>query len=527
MTITIKPAPNQYLPLAIMSPLSYCLLVAFLLHSFVGICQELTSERIATLAEQQLPHAWSNFHSLLSLPNDAHYPKDIEPNIAWLDSAFQSYKFQTQRLATEGEIPLLLAERSFAPSEKTVLIYLQADGQPVDPSRWNQSHPFTPVLKSQAEDGSWQEVDWNELTPEADYEDWRVFVRSASDAKGPIIMFLAALDAMGQAEFTPNYNIKVIIDFEEELGSPNLPAAVKKHQKALAADMLIIYDGPPHITNQPTLKFGARGIATVTLTVYGPRVPQHSGHYGNYAPNPGFRLSHLLASMKDEQGRVTIPGFYDGIELNAATKKVLNQVPDDEGDIQQKLGIAQADQVGATYQEAIQYPSLNIRGLSSGWVAQRVRTIVPSTATAEIDIRLVMESDPERLVRLVREHVEQQGYHLVDSLPTDKERSTYPKIAFFRSQISYPAFRTKLDSEVGHWLSAALAHHFGGSPIKIRTTGGSVPIAPFVNTLGIPAVIVPTVNPDNNQHSPNENLRLGNLTRGIETYLAILAQPLP
>lgn len=138
-----------------------------------------------------------------------------------------------------------------------------------------------------------------------------------------------------------------------------------------------------------------------------------------------------------------------------------------------------------------------------------------------------MESDPERLVRLVKEHIEQQGYHLVDSLPTDNERMKYPKIAFFRSQISYPAFRTKLNSEVGNWLSAALAHQFGEDPIKIRTTGGSVPIAPFVNTLGIPAVIVPTVNPDNNQHSPNENLRLGNLTRGIETYLAILAQPLP
>ncbi len=506
--------------------------IAFLLFVSLWIwntafTQALSSSEIQSLSKQQLPGAWTDLRALLSLPNDAHYARDIEPNINWLDSAFQDRDFRTQRLPTSGEIPLLLAERQFSSSGKTVLIYLQADGQPVDPSRWNQSHPFTPVLKSQMEDGSWQKVDWEQLTPEADYEDWRVFARSASDAKGPIIMFLAALDAMQQANFTPNYNIKVIIDFEEELGSPKLPAAVEEHQEALAADMLIIYDGPPHITNQPTLKFGARGIATITLTVYGPRVPQHSGHYGNYAPNPGFRLSHLLASMKDERGRVTIPGFYDGIELDAKTREVLRQVPDDELAIQQKLGIAEADQVGATYQEALQYPSLNLRGLSSGWVAQRVRTIVPSTATAEIDIRLVMESDPERLVRLVREHIEQQGYYLVDSLPTDEERSTYAKIAFFRSQISYPAFRTNLDSEVGNWLSAALAHHFGELPIKIRTTGGSVPIAPFVNTLGIPAVIVPTVNPDNNQHSPNENIRLGNLTRGIETYLAILAQPLP
>lgn len=492
-----------------------------------SLAQELSSAQIQDLAKQQLPTAWNSLRNLLSLPNDAHYPEDIEPNIIWLDSAFRSHSFKTKRLATEGEIPLLLAERNFVPSGKTVLIYLQADGQPVAPSRWNQSHPFTPVLKSQMEDGSWKDIDWKQLTAQAAYDDWRVFARSASDAKGPIVMFLAALSALEQTEFFPNYNIKVIIDFEEELGSPHLPAAVKKHQEALSADMLIIYDGPPHITNQPTLKFGARGIATITLTVYGPRVPQHSGHYGNYAPNPGFRLSHVLASMKDEYGRVVIPGFYDGIELDRETMSVLNQVPDNEADIQQKLGIATTDQVGATYQEALQYPSLNIRGLSSGWVAQRVRTIVPSTATAEIDIRLVMESDPARLVRLVREHVAQQGYHLVDSLPTDIERAKHPKIAFFRSQISYPAFRTPLDSEVGNWLSDALAHQFGKVPIKIRTTGGSVPIAPFVNTLNIPAVIVPTVNPDNNQHSPNENLRLGNLTRGIETYLSILAQPLP
>ncbi|MEM6841365.1 MAG: M20/M25/M40 family metallo-hydrolase [Bacteroidota bacterium] len=315
--------------------------------------QSLSPEQIENLAQQQLPTAWNDFRALLSLPNDAHYPDDIEPNIAWLDSAFRSRQFQTQRLPTEGGIPLLLAERQFAPSGKTVLIYLQADGQPVDPTRWKQSHPFTPVLKTQTEDGSWQEMNWEQLTPKADYQDWRVFARSASDAKGPIIMFLAALDAMQQAGFTPNYNIKVIIDFEEELGSPHLPAAVKTHQKTLTSDMLIIYDGPPHISNQPTLKFGARGIATITLTVYGPRVPQHSGHYGNYAPNPGFRLSHLLASMKDEQGRVIIPEFYDGIELDEASQQVLRQVPDDEAAIQQKLGIAETDKVGETYQEAL------------------------------------------------------------------------------------------------------------------------------------------------------------------------------
>jgi acetylornithine deacetylase/succinyl-diaminopimelate desuccinylase-like protein len=288
--------------------------------------------------------------------------------------------------------------------------------------------------------------------------------------------------------------------------------------------MLVILDGPPHVSNKPTLKFGARGIATFTLTAYGPRVPQHSGHYGNFAPNPALRLAEILASMKDDDGRVTIPGFYDGIELDAVVERILDRVPDDEDAIMTKLGIAATDEVGGSLQKAVQYPSLNIRGMQSGWVGAQRRTIVPATAIAEVDIRLVMESDPERLLRLVREHIEGLGYYLIDREPTDEERRTHTHIASFRSEISYGAFRTDFDSEPGRWLSMALANLYGQEPIRIRTSGGSIPISPFVNTLGVPAVSVPTVNPDNNQHSPNENIRLGNFADGIAVCLAILAQ---
>jgi acetylornithine deacetylase/succinyl-diaminopimelate desuccinylase-like protein len=332
---------------------------------------------------------------------------------------------------------------------------------------------------------------------------------------------------MNQLGFTPDFNIKVIIDTEEELGSPNLPDAVARYREQLAADMLVILDGPPHVSGRPTLKFGARGIATFTLTTYGPRVPQHSGHYGNYAPNPALRLAEILASMKDNNGRVTIPGFYDGVVLDAATKATLDRVPDDEVAIREKLGIASADNVGESLQEAVQYPSLNIRGMSSGWVGTQRRTIIPATATAEVDIRLVMESDPARLLSLVTEHIRNLGYHLLDRAPTDEERRSYTHIASFTSEISYGAFRTDFDSEPGRWLSAALTHLHGEEPIKIRTSGGSIPISPFVRTLEVPAVSVPTVNPDNNQHSPNENIRLGNFLGGIATCIAILAQEFP
>jgi acetylornithine deacetylase/succinyl-diaminopimelate desuccinylase-like protein len=338
-------------------------------------------------------------------------------------------------------------------------------------------------------------------------------------------MFLAALDAVRSAHYEPGFNLKVIMDFEEELGSPQIAEAVKRYQKQLSADLLIIFDGPRHITNRPTMTFGARGISTITLTVYGPRLPQHSGHYGNYAPNPALRLSKLLASMKDDTGRVTIPGFYDGIELNSETRQILSMVPDDEEMIRRSLGIAEIDRVGSTYQEAIQYPSLNIRGLGAGWIGDEVRTVIPANATAEIDVRTVVESDPQKLIQLIKDHVVQQGYHLSEGEPTEEERKRFSKIASFEGRVEYQAFRTPFQSEAGLWLERALIRAFGWTPVKIRTSGGSIPISPFVNTLGIPAITIPTVNRDNNQHSPNENLRVGNYYEGVKTFIAILTEP--
>lgn len=506
--------------------LIFCIPLSFLFFISTLSGQSFEKERLQQLSEAYALQSWGLFRELLAIPNDAHFPEDIEKNVRWMESAFQSRGFRTERLETET-VPLLLAERSVAGAGKTVLIYLQIDGQPVDPSQWFQEDPWQPVLKAKdAGAKEWEPISWSRLEGDFDPE-WRIFARSASDAKGPVAMFLTALDAVASTGRQPNYNIKVIMDFEEELGSPQLPESVRQNRQKLAADMLIIFDGPRHISNEPTLTFGARGISTITLTVFGPRTPQHSGHYGNYAPNPAMRLAELLASMKDEEGRVIIPGFYDGIELDKKTKAILAQVPDDEGQIRRSIGIADIDKVGSNYQEAIQYPSLNIRGMAAGWIGDKVRTIVPASATAEIDIRTVLESDPARLLRLVRGHVEGQGYHLIqDREPTEEERVQYSKIASWQAETSYQSFRTDFDSEVGRWLDRALTRAFGTTPIKIRNSGGSIPIAPFVNTLGIPAVTVPTVNRDNNQHSPNENIRLGNYVEGVRTFIAILTENL-
>lgn len=486
--------------------------------------QRLSPDEISSLVEGRVPGAITLYRHLLSFPNDAHYPDDIRRLVDALTEEFASRGFQTRELATPGS-PLLLATREFPGATRTVLIYHQADGQPVDPTAWHQADPYQAVLKAPLAEGTFRDIPWERLATERDPE-WRIFARSASDSKGQITQFLSALDALSDAGIAPDFNLKVIIDFEEELGSPNLPDAVERHRDLLAADMLVILDGPPHISNRPTLVFGARGIAQFTLTTYGPRAPQHSGHYGNYAPNPALRLAQILASMKDDRGRVTIPGFYDGISLDDETRAILAAVPDDEPDIMRKLGIAETDAVGGSLQEAVQYPSINIRGMASAWVGDQTRTIVPATATAEVDVRLVMESDPDRLLRLIRQHIEGLGYHLLDRAPTEAERLQYPRLATFVSSVSYQAFRTDFNSEPGRWLRGALRHLYGEEPILIRTGGGSIPISPFVKTLGIPAVVVPTVNPDNNQHSPNENLRLGNFVEGMRVLLAVLSEPI-
>ena len=494
-----------------------------IIFSQTTFSQSLDMNEINSMARGKAQSAFKEYREFLSLPNDANNEDELIPNMIWCEEAFQRRGFTTERLKTK-RLPLILAEKQYSGAKNTVLFYIQIDGQPVDPSKWFQEGPFVPTLKKQVKKDKWETIPWESLYKNYD-DDWRIFARSASDAKGPINSFLIALDIIAEKGIKPDYNIKVIMDMEEEMGSPNLPPAVKKFRKKLKADRLVILDGPRHPSNEPTLTFGARGIVAIQLKVHGPKFPQHSGHYGNYVPNPAVRLSQLIASMKDDDGKVTIPGYYDGITISEEARAIMSAVPDDEKFIQRSIGISEPDKVANNYQESIQYPSLNVRGMQSGWVEKEVRTIIPSYALAEIDVRLVKETDPNRIIKLIKNHIKSEGYYIIDRDPRDNERSRYNKIASFNYRIGYQAFRTPVNSEIAYWLRAALVNGFGKEPIIKRTSGGSIPISPFVNTLNIPAVTVPTVNPDNNQHSPNENLRVGNLIESIRTHVSLLVQP--
>ena len=457
---------------------------------------------------------------MVSIPN---LPVDIQKmykNISWVKRRYREVGFTLKNLES-STLPVLFAERIVNPEYKTILFYFHLDGQPVDPQAWDQEDPFVPVLKEQDENGVWNAIPWESLNSEIN-DDWRVFARAAADDKAPIIMLLSALELMKVQNQEPKFNIKIIFDLEEEYGSNGFLSTLDKYKETYKADHMIIMDGPAHNSNQPTLTFGCRGIATCSITVYGAQTPQHSGHYGNYVPNPVFGLSRILASMKDDVGNVLIDNYYDGITLSDEVKKIINAVPDPNEAINRAMMIKEEEKVGSTYQEALQYPTLNVRQIETSWKGQGLKTVIPEYATAHIDVRLVVETDGKIQLEKIQKHMEDLGYLVLDRDPTDGERLANKKIVKFKRNKGVNAFRTELNSAFGQQLRSALTNAFGKAPVSIRTMGGTVPIIPAINKLEIPAIIVPMVNMDNNQHSPNENIRIGNIRQGIKICLSIL-----
>jgi acetylornithine deacetylase/succinyl-diaminopimelate desuccinylase-like protein len=456
------------------------------------------------------------------MPNDAIVPADIQRNVGWLELAFRKRGFTTKQLDNKGK-PMLYAEwPKKVAGAKTVLYYMHLDGQPVVPAEWSQPDPWKPVVKKSIAD-KWETVPADALFADKLDPDLRVFGRASSDDKGPILMFLAAFDGLKQMGLDPAINVKVLLDSEEEKGSPGIPSVVSANRTLLETDAIVILDGPRHQSERPTIIFGNRGAGQVTLVVYGPKQPLHSGHFGNYVPNPAFRLAHLIASMKDDQGRVTIAGYYDRVKLSDAEKQILADTGDDEAAIRRRTGIKVAETVGGNLQEAIQYPSLNVRGMAAASVGEKASNIIPHQAIADFDLRTTPEAPPEYLFSLVKAHIEAQGYHLVKGPPSDEERATYDKLATLTMSSGGRAVRTPLDSPLGTWVHQSMKNtNRSDEPVRIRMMGGSVPTDSLVEILDAPFVIVPLVNGDNNQHTFDENMRIGHYVEGVQTIFGLL-----
>ena len=462
----------------------------------------------------------------LAIPNIASDTPNVQKNAAHLVEMLEARGIETHLLSITGRGPVVFGKLISPEAKRTVIFYAHYDGQPVDAAAWTDGAPFEPALRSAAIEAGGKRIPFpanGERTRGVYNDDWRIYARSASDDKSPIEALLAALDALQAKKIPLAVNLKVIFEGEEEAGSPSLQKTLELHKNLLGADLLITADGPAHQSGRPLVFFGNRGDIGIDLTVYGPVRALHSGHYGNWAPNPAMELSRLLASMKDEDGRVLIPGYYDDVTpLGEAEKKALAKMPENDTDLERELGIAKPEGGGKKLVELIMEPSLNVRGLRSAYVGAQAQNVVPEKAEASLEARLVKGEDPRKKFEQIASFVERQGFFVVEREPTLDERRAHPRIAKVIYEGGYRASRTPMDLPVSQALVKAVQDATDNSAVIAPMLGGSVPMYIFED-LGLPWIGVPIVNYDNHQHSSDENLRLGHFWRGMEIYGAILA----
>jgi len=456
------------------------------------------------------------FSELLAIPNLASDRPNIQRNAELIAAMLKKRGLTTQLLTVEGAPPIVVGDLVVPEAKRTIAFYAHYDGQPVDPAKW-KSAPWQPVMRDRAGN----EVDWrdaNKIDPE-----WRLYARSSGDDKAPIIGIVAALDALRAQGVAPMVNLRFVFEGEEEAGSPHLAQYLKKYPGVLRPDAWVLCDGPVHQSRRMELFFGARGVVDLELTVYGPVKGLHDGHYGNWVPNPIVRLAHLLASMRDENGRILIKGFYEEVRPPSAEEQAaLAKIPDVEAELRREFQIGATEGAGKPLNELLLLPALNVRGIESSGVGEKSSNSIPPEARASLDFRLVPNETPESIQPLVERHLEAQGYKVVREAPDAAIRMKHAKIVRANWGAGYPPARTSLDlplsREIADLMTAA-----GHEPVRLPTVGGSIPMYLFQQPNDTPVIGLPIANHDDNQHGADENLRLQNLWDGIEVYAALFA----
>ena len=462
-----------------------------------------------------------DYAELLAIPNVATSIPAIRTNADHIMTMMAARGLKPRLL--EGDAadipPAIYGEWLVPGAKRTLVLYAHYDGQPVTPEDWKSTQPFEPKLYSDRLDKGGKPIPFP-AAGQPISDEWRIYARGASDDKLGVMAILEAVGALKAAGKRPAYNLKIFFEGEEEQGSPHLAALLAKHRDTLKSDGWVIFDGPSHPSGAPQVSLGMRGDVNVDVTVYGPVRPLHSGHYGNWVPNPAMELAQLLALMKDTSGRVTVPGWYDDVvPLTDAEKAAIRAVPAADAQLKQELGLGWTEGNGASLLETLQQPSLNINGFRSADVGDKARNVIPTVATATLDLRLVKGNDWKRQVDKLVRHIERQGFTVLDREPTMDERRHFPKIARVEAGAGYNAERTSLDDPLARSVANA-ARPFGA--VVLPSLGGSLPLYIFHETLGAPTVTVSLANYDNNQHAEDENLRLGNLWRAIDVAAAIM-----
>ena len=488
--------------------------------------QDLAVETAREFRNANGPAILQAYAELLSIPNVASDSIGIHQNAAYIEAAFEQRGLVFEQLKIPGAPPIVFGEYRTPGATRTLGIYVHYDGQPADPANWTHQ-PWEPVLYSASMLDGGEPIAFPEPGDAIDPE-WRLYSRSAGDDKAPIGALLAVLDAFQASDIAITSNLKFFFEGEEEAGSRHLEQYLDTFQDKIEdIDIWLFCDGPVHQSRKPQLVFGVRGVTGMEITTYGATRSLHSGHYGNWAPVPGTLLTHLLASMKAANGEVLIDGFYDTVEpIGDIEKEALSRLPDYDATLRSSLGLVESEVNNAPLAERLLLPSLTIKGLSSGNVGSLARNVIPNTATAALGVRLVKGNDPEHMLDLVEAHIRKQGYHIVYEDPDLETRQKYPRIVKVdRRGTGYPAARTDMDHPLTIPLFEAVQRAGGDDALRVPALGGSLPLYLFTQKLEKPAVIVPVANHDNNQHAPDENIRLANLWYAIDLYAAILTMP--
>lgn len=462
-----------------------------------------------------------DFVKLLSIPNVATNVADVEKNADHLVDQLKARGFASQKLYAEpGTPPSVFGELKTPGAKRTVLFYAHYDGQPVAQKGW-LNPPFEPTMRTNLPEAKL--VDWQGASGPLDPA-WRLYARSAGDDKASVQALLSALDALKAAGRKPSVNIKVLWEGEEEQGSPHFAALVTRHRDLLKTDLLIMGDGPMHQSGKQQINGGNRGIVSFKTTLYGPAKPLHDGHYGSWAPSPTVMVAGLVMSLRDEDGKILIPGFYDDVTpVSDAQKAALAALPDVETGLKDALALGR--NVGpARLADGYMLPTLNVRAIHGGDAGPDAANAIATEADASFDIRLAPGEEPDRVKAKVEEFLKAQGWFLVRETPDLATRRAHPKVMKLEWDAGgSKATMTPLDGPAASAVAASIGRTVGYPVLKLPFVGASSGMAEIVDALGAPMVGVSIANYDDNQHAVNENLTLGALWGGIEVYAGLLS----
>lgn len=443
------------------------------MHPAIGYIQE---HREAFVEELKA------FLRIPSVSTKSEHKGDIQKAAEWLAGEMRAIGLEHIQIMPTSGHPVVYADWLHAPGKPTVLIYGHYDVQPAEPLDLWISAPFDPTVRS-----------------------GELFARGAVDDKGQVFMHLKALQAHLTTDGKLPVNVKLLIEGEEEIGSPNLDALILAQQALLQADAVVISDTAMIAKGAPGITHGLRGLVYFQIDVEGTKSDLHSGSFGGAVINPAYALAQIVSQLKDKNGRITIPGFYDDVrKLTAEERRALARLPFSEKRFQKEIGApALFGEKGFTTLERLWVrPTLEINGFYSGFIGEGAKTVLPGRAMAKVSMRLVPDQDPKKIVRLFSQHVKRLAPKTVRMTVTEISGRGTPWL----TPTDHPAMQA---------LARAIQKGFGKKPVYTRT-GGTIPVvATLTKLLRAPILLMGIGLPDENAHAPNEKLDLDNLHHGM------------